>query len=87
MCIDPSRFGPLAAVKERSDKFINTVRNAKPRPGHRVRIPGEAGYRSLTQNEPTVEVLENHWGPFFDNIAAKYGLTESGLREAFANEQ
>jgi LDH2 family malate/lactate/ureidoglycolate dehydrogenase len=87
LCIDPSRFGPLAAVQERSDKFINKVRNAKPRPGHRVRIPGEAGYRSLTQNEPTVEVLENHWTPFFDNIAAKYGLTESGLREAFANEQ
>ena len=52
-----------------------------------MRIPGETGYRSLTQNEPTVEVLENHWAPFFNNIAAKYGLSESTLREAFANEK
>jgi LDH2 family malate/lactate/ureidoglycolate dehydrogenase len=86
LCIDPARFGPIEAVKQRSDRYINSVRTTRPRPGQRVRIPGEDGYRSLTRNEPTVEVLENHWAPFFDNIAGKYGLSEASLREDFERE-
>ena len=30
-----------------------------------------------------VDVLTNHWDPFFVEIAGKYGLTEDALREAF----
>ena len=86
LCIDPARFGPIEAVKQRSDRFISSVRSVRPRPGQRVRIPGEDGYRSLTNNEETVEVLENHWAPFFDNIAGKYGLSEASLREDFERE-
>ncbi len=86
ICINPAIFGPLAAVKQRSDDYISSIRQSKPRPGHQIRIPGEAGYRSLSQGETTVEVLENHWAPFFDNIAGKYGLNEKILREAYDRE-
>jgi LDH2 family malate/lactate/ureidoglycolate dehydrogenase len=86
LCINPARFGSIDAVKERSDKYINKVKNVQPRPGQRVRIPGESGYRSLTENETTVEVLENHWVPFFENIAGKYGLSEASLRADFESE-
>jgi hypothetical protein len=51
-----------------------------------VRIPGEDGYRSLQDSESTVDVLENHWQPFFDNIAAKYGLNEAILRDEFETQ-
>ncbi len=83
LCIDPAMFGPIGAVKERSDSYIGKIRKVKPRPGERVRIPGEDGYRSLTHGESTVQVLDNHWAPFFENIAGKYGLTESSLRADF----
>lgn len=85
LCIDPSRFGPIDKVKERSDDYIEKIRNAKPRPGHRVRIPGESAYASLKEGLDQVEVLTNHWQPFFENIAGKFGLTEEGLRADFAN--
>jgi LDH2 family malate/lactate/ureidoglycolate dehydrogenase len=86
ICIDPSRFGPIEDVKRRSDRYIGSIRNTPPRPGQRVRVPGEDGHRSLTRNEEMVDVLDNHWGPFFDNIAGKYGLSEASLREDFARE-
>ncbi len=86
LCIDPARFGPIDAVKRRSDRYINKIRNVQPRPGQRVRIPGEDGYQSLTENESTVRVLDNHWAPFFENIAAKYGLSEASLRADFDSE-
>ena len=84
LCINPGRFGSIDAVKQKSDSYISKIRNVKPRPGQRVRIPGEDGYRSLTENESTVQVLENHWEPFFENIAGKYDLTEDALRADFA---
>jgi LDH2 family malate/lactate/ureidoglycolate dehydrogenase len=86
ICIDPSRFGPIEDVKDRSDRYIGSIRSTRPRPGQRVRIPGEDGHHSLTRNEEMVDVLDNHWGPFFDNIAGKYGLSEASLREDFAHE-
>jgi LDH2 family malate/lactate/ureidoglycolate dehydrogenase len=87
LCINPGRFGPVDAVKQRSDDYISKIRNVQPRPGQRVRIPGEDGYRSLKDGETMVQVLENHWAPFFDNIAGKYGLNEASLRADFDSEQ
>jgi LDH2 family malate/lactate/ureidoglycolate dehydrogenase len=86
LCINPARFGPIDAVKQRSDTYINKIRSVQPRPGQRVRIPGEDGYRSLKNGETTVQVLENHWEPFFANIAGKYGLSEASLRADFGDE-
>ena len=83
LCINPARFGSVEAVKQRSDNYINKIRNVEPRPGQRVRIPGEDGYRSLKEGETMVPVLENHWAPFFENIAGKYGLSEASLRADF----
>ena len=86
LCINPARFGPIAAVKQRSDDYISKIREVPTRPGQRVRIPGEDGYRSLKNGEIMVDVLENHWAPFFENIAGKYGLSEAALRADFASE-
>jgi len=83
MCINPAVFGPIEALKAKSDEFVNTVRNAKPRPGHEVRIPGATAYNNLSTAAATVEVLANHWQPFFENIAGKYGLSEALIRAEF----
>ena len=84
MAINPAVFGPLAAVLQRGDDFARSVRGVRPRPGHRVRLPGEAGYQSLVTGNDAIEILEAHWEPFFGTIASRYGLSEAGLREAFA---
>lgn len=83
LCINPGVFGPIAAVKAKSDDFVNNVRQSKARPGHRVRIPGETAYNNLAGNNQTIEVLTNHWQPFFENIAGQYGLSEKSIRADF----
>ena len=83
ICINPAAFGPMAAVKSRSDGFVGAIRDCKPRPGQHVRIPGETAYNNLQQGNEEVEVLANHWDPFFNNIAGKYGLSEANLRADF----
>jgi len=84
LCIDPSKFGPIEAVKARSDAYVSAIEKCPPRPGHTVRVPGSTGYRTIRQNAETVDVLTNHWDPFFVNIAGKYGLDEKRLRDEFA---
>jgi LDH2 family malate/lactate/ureidoglycolate dehydrogenase len=86
LCINPARFGNIEQVKQKSDDFIEKIKNVKPRPGQSVRIPGETGYRSLREDRTQVEVLTNHWQPFFENIAGKHGLSEAQLRNEFARE-
>jgi len=86
LCIDPSRFGPIEAVKERSDSYISAIENCPPRPGHSVRVPGSKGYQFICEGADTVDVLNNHWDPFFVNIAGRYSLSEAQLREDFAAE-
>lgn len=87
MCINPAVFGPIEAVKAKSDDFVNTIRNSQPRPGQRIRIPGETAHNNLTQNSEMVEVLKNHWQPFFENIAGQYGLSEATLRADFETHE
>jgi hypothetical protein len=41
----------------------------------------------LIENTAEVEVLTNHWDPFFVAIAGKYGLSEHTLREGFQAER
>jgi len=84
MCIDPSKFGPIADVKARSDAYVSAIEDCPPRPGHSVRVPGSKGYEFLKEGAETVDVLLNHWDPFFVNIAGRYGLDEKTLRAEFA---
>ena len=84
LCINPAMFGSIDAVKERSDAYVQKLANCPPRPGHSVRIPGSRGYEFLQQGAETVEVLSNHWRPFFETIAGRYGLSEEQLRADFA---
>jgi L-2-hydroxycarboxylate dehydrogenase (NAD+) len=84
LCISPAVFGSIDAVKARSDSYVAAIEDCPPRPGHSVRVPGSAGYKFLQENAQMVDVLTNHWDPFFVNIAGKYGLTEQQLRDDFA---
>ena len=84
LCINPAIFGSIDAVKARSDSYVAAIEDCPPRPGHSVRVPGSAGYKFLQENAQMVDVLTNHWDPFFVNIAGKYGLTEQQLRDDFA---
>ena len=43
-------------------------------------VPGSVGYQRLIENSAEVDVLTNHWDPFFVSIAGKYGLSEQSLR-------
>lgn len=84
LCINPAVFGSIDAVKAKSDSYVAAIEDCPPRPGHSVRVPGSAGYKFLQENAQMVDVLTNHWDPFFVNIAGKYGLTEQQLRDDFA---
>lgn len=83
LCINPAVFGSIDAVKARSDSYMSAIENCPPRPGHSVRTPGSAGYKFLQENAQMVDVLTNHWDPFFVTIAGRYGLTEQQLRDDF----
>ena len=83
LCINPAKFGPIEEVKARSDAYVSAIENCPPRPGHSVRVPGSKGYQFLQEKAETVDVLTNHWDPFFVTIAGKYGLSEEQLRADF----
>ena len=81
ICIDPSKFGPIAEVKAKSDRLATAIENTKPLPGSRgCRMPGAGGWKSLTSNAEEVEVLASHWDPFFKTQAGRHGWTEESLR-------
>lgn len=84
LCINPAVFGSVGDVKAKSDAYVENIRQCRPRPGQNVRVPGESGYSSLRNGNEEVEVLVNHWQPFFDNIAGRYGLSEQELRREFS---
>jgi LDH2 family malate/lactate/ureidoglycolate dehydrogenase len=86
LCINPAKFGPIDDVKARSDAYVTAIESCPPRPGHTVRVPGSQGYRFMQEGAAVVEVLTNHWDPFFVTIAGKYGLDEKALRAEFAAE-
>ena len=81
ICIDPSKFGPIAEVKAKSDRLATAVEKTRPLPGSRgCRMPGTGGWKSLKSNAEEVEVLASHWGPFFKTQAGRHGWTEESLR-------
>ena len=81
LCIDPSKFGPIADVKAKSDRFAQAIEDTKPLPGSRgCRMPGASGYNSLMSNAEEVKVLASHWEPFFQTQAGRHGWTEESLR-------
>ena len=86
MAFDPSVFGPIENVKAKADEFATIIKNTKPRPGKSVRMPGSKGYKMLQADTTEVQVLENHWAPFWEKAGSNYGLTEEQLRADFAAE-
>ena len=82
ICIDPSKFGPLADVKAKSDRFAEAIEKTKPLPNSRgCRMPGAGGWKSLQSNAEEVEVLASHWEPFFKTQAGRHGWTEDSLKK------
>lgn len=87
LCIDPSKFGPIAEVKAKSDRLAEAVENTQPLPnGRGCRMPGSSGWKSLESGAEEVKVLASHWAPFFDTQAGRHGWTEENLRADFDRE-
>lgn len=86
LCINPAKFGSIEKVKERSDSYISAIEACPPRPGHSVRVPGSKGYQYIQSKTEIIDILVNHWDPFFVNIAGRYDLSEDKLRESFSKE-
>ncbi|MEP3046627.1 MAG: Ldh family oxidoreductase [Roseibium sp.] len=81
LCIDPSKFGPLAEVKAKADRFAQAIEDSPTRSGARPpRMPGAGGYKGLLANAEEVKVLASHWEPFFKTQAGRHGWTEESLR-------
>lgn len=77
--IDPSHFGPIQDVKDKSDKFARAVKSTKRMPDvEEIFLPGERGYKNMQERQP-VPILESHWIPFVERVE-KYGLEISALR-------
>jgi LDH2 family malate/lactate/ureidoglycolate dehydrogenase len=88
LCIDPSKFGPIADVKAKSDRFATAIEETKSLPGGRgCRMPGARGYNSLNSNAEEVAVLESHWEPFFKTQAGRHGWTEESLRADWESQK
>ena len=46
--IDPSKFGPLTAVKEKADQYIRAIKGGKKRPGvEEIYTPDEWGLKKV----------------------------------------
>ena len=85
LVIDPSHFGPIEAVKARSDRFVRAVKSAKKRPGvDEIFLPGERGLAQQARGED-VEILESHWGNFLERLN-KYGLDIEELRSSWTKD-
>ncbi|MEX0343288.1 MAG: Ldh family oxidoreductase [Rhizobiaceae bacterium] len=81
LCIDPSKFGPLANVKSKSDRLAQAIEDTPVRPGQvNPHMPGIEGWESINSNAEEVEVLDSHWEPFFKTQAGRHGWTEESLR-------
>lgn len=81
LCIDPSKFGPLAAVKAKSDRMAEAIEKTPARPGQtNPYMPGVEGWESINKDADEVEVLDSHWEPFFKTQAGRHGWTEESMR-------
>ena len=82
LVIDPSKFGPLAGMQDRSDRFVRAVKGAKRRPGvDEIFMPGERGWKQAQGGGP-VDVLRAHWDAFAET-AATAGLDVDAERRTF----
>ena len=81
--IDPSHFGPIEDVKDRTERFFQAVKSTKTLPGvDEIFLPGERGTRNMRENQ-SVSILETHCEPFMLRLE-KYGLDISDLRKEWS---
>ena len=83
LCINPGTFGPIEAVKDKADAFVRSIKQSRDRPNYSIRLPGEAAHNHFREESDNIKVLTNHWDPFFNTIAARYGMSETSLRSDF----
>lgn len=86
LVIDPSKFGPMEGMQDRSDRFVRACKGVKPRPGvDEIRMPGERGWQEM-QMGGDVEILRSHWTAF-QAIAARSNIDIEAERNAFNQNQ
>lgn len=73
--IDPSKFGPIANVKDKADRYIKAIKGTKKRPGVKeIYTPDEWGLEKVYRQEsPLVDVMEDHLNAF-KGFMEKYDL-------------
>ena len=73
--IDPSRFGPMAAVKTKADRYIRAIKSCPKRPGvEEIYMPDEWGLKKVYREQnPEVDIMEDHLMAF-KGFLEKYGL-------------
>ena len=83
--IDPSKFGPLERVKEKSDKFVRAIKGSKKRAGiDEIYVPDEWGLKKIRDNEEMVDIMPDHLEAF--KIALKeFGLDFDTLKSKWEN--
>ncbi len=79
--IDPSKFGPLANVKEKADKFTDAIKNCPKADGvEEIFMPDEWGVKRVfgDEKDSLVNVMEDHLIAF-KGFLTKYGLNYEEL--------
>ena len=70
-------------MKDKADAFVRSIKQSRDRPNYSIRLPGEAAHNHFREESDNIKVLTNHWDPFFNTIAARYGMSETSLRSDF----
>lgn len=83
IAINPAAFGDIKDVKIKADKFVESIKNSKPRPNYSIRVPSEGGYRKLVDLAEDVDVLDNYYEPFW-KMCEREGLSREQLEKDFA---
>ena len=83
--IDPSHFGPMAAVKDKVDKYTRAIKSCPKRPGvDEIYMPDEWGLKKIyREKSPEVDIMEDHLVAF-KGFMKKYGLDYDQLEQEWA---
>ncbi|MBW2369895.1 MAG: Ldh family oxidoreductase, partial [Deltaproteobacteria bacterium] len=83
--IDPSKFGPMANVKEKADRYIRSIKDCRKRPGvEEIYMPDEWGIKKVYRNkEAKVDIMVDHLNAF-KGFMEKYGMRYEALEKEWA---
>ncbi len=80
--VDPSKFGPLANMKNKADGYIRSIKDSGKRPRvEEIYMPDEWGLEKVYRDDnPQVDIMADHLKAF-KGFMTKYGLDYDKLEE------